>query len=152
MTGNITYVKQKSGVVYAYENLGTWDKVNKKPICRRRLLGKVDPVTKEIVPTDHRNRRYSPDYKPEPYEVGYKMPTSGKERGAEILRLLKENYELKQKVIELEEKVTKLKGQPSASAPETTSESAASSAVSSSSVSSISSASADCKSARYLIL
>ena len=50
MANNITYVKQKSGVIYAYENLGTWDKVNKKPICRRRLIGKVDPVTKEIVP------------------------------------------------------------------------------------------------------
>lgn len=125
MTGNITYVKQKSGVVYAYENLGTWDKVNKKPICRRRLLGKVDPVTKEIVPTDHRNRRYSPDYKPEPYEVGYKMPTSGKERGAEILRLLKENYELKQKMTALEEEVAKLKGQ--SPAPASASESSASS-------------------------
>ena len=32
MANNITYVKQKSGVIYAYENLGTWDKVNKKPI------------------------------------------------------------------------------------------------------------------------
>ena len=39
MANNITYVKQKSGVIYAYENLGTWDKVNKKPICRRRLIG-----------------------------------------------------------------------------------------------------------------
>ena len=48
MANNITYVKQKSGVIYAYENLATWDKVNKKPICRRRLIGKVDPVTKEI--------------------------------------------------------------------------------------------------------
>lgn len=47
MANNITYVKQKSGVIYAYENLGTWDKVNKKPICRRRLIGKLDPVTKK---------------------------------------------------------------------------------------------------------
>lgn len=105
MTNNITYVKQKSGVVYAYENLGTWDKEKKKPICKRRLIGKVDPVTGKIVETDHRNKRYSPDYKPEPYEEGYKMPTSGKERGLEILRLLKENYELKQKILELESKI-----------------------------------------------
>ena len=56
MANNITYVKQKSGVIYAYENLGTWDKVNKKPICRRRLIGKVDPVTKEIVPTEGKLR------------------------------------------------------------------------------------------------
>ena len=36
MAGNITYVKQKSGVIYAYENLGTWDPINKKKICRRK--------------------------------------------------------------------------------------------------------------------
>ena len=96
MANNITYVKQKSGVIYAYENLGTWDKVNKKPICRRRLIGKVDPVTKEIVPTDQRNKSQSPDYVQPPYEKGRKK---------EILRLLKENYELKQKIEELEKKI-----------------------------------------------
>ena len=41
MANNITYVKQKSGVIYAYENLGTWDKVNKKPICRRPVFGDI---------------------------------------------------------------------------------------------------------------
>ena len=100
MANNITYVKQKSGVIYAYENLGTWDKVNKKPICRRRLIGKVDPVTKEIVPTDQRNKSQSPDYVQPPYEKGYEMPTT-----LAILRLLKENYELKQKIEELEKKI-----------------------------------------------
>ena len=117
MANNITYVKQKSGVIYAYENLGTWeviyayenlgtwDKVNKKPICRRRLIGKVDPVTKEIVPTDQRNKSQSPDYVQPPYEKGYEMPTTLAGRKKEILRLLKENYELKQKIEELEKKI-----------------------------------------------
>ena len=105
MANNITYVKQKSGVIYAYENLGTWDKVNKKQICRRRLIGKVDPVTKEIVPTDQRNKSQSPDYVQPPYEKGYEMPTTLAGRKKEILRLLKENYELKQKIEELEKKI-----------------------------------------------
>lgn len=104
MTGNITYVKQKSGVVYAYENLATWDKVNKKPICRRRLIGKLDPETKQIVPTDQRNRSQSPDYKPEPYEFGYVMPRTLAERKKEILRLLKENYQLRRKLAKLQGK------------------------------------------------
>lgn len=104
MTGNITYVKQKSGVVYAYENLATWDKVNKKPICRRRLIGKLDPETKQIVPTDQRNRSQSPDYKPEPYEIGYVMPRTLAERKKEILRLLKENYQLRRKLAKLQGK------------------------------------------------
>jgi hypothetical protein len=104
MTGNITYVKQKSGVVYAYENLATWDKVNKKPICRRRLIGKLDPETKQIVPTDQRNRSQSPDYKPEPYEIGYVMPRTLAQRKKEILRLLKENYQLRRKLAKLQGK------------------------------------------------
>ena len=64
MANNITYVKQKSGVIYAYENLGTWE-----------------------------------------YEKGYEMPTTLAGRKKEILRLLKENYELKQKIEELEKKI-----------------------------------------------
>ena len=104
MTGNITYVKQKSGVVYAYENLATWDKVNKKTICRRRLIGKLDPETKQIVPTDQRNRSQSPDYKPEPYEIGYVMPRTLAQRKKEILRLLKENYQLRRKLAKLQGK------------------------------------------------
>lgn len=104
MPENITYVKQKSGVVYAYKNLATWDKVNKKSICRRRLIGKLDPVTNQIVPTDSRNKWQSPDYKPEPYEKDYVMPRTLAERRKEILRLLKENYTLKQKIECLEKK------------------------------------------------
>ncbi len=97
-------MKQKSGVVYAYENLATWDKVNKKPICRRRLIGKLDPETKQIVPTDQRNRSQSPDYKPEPYEIGYVMPRTLAQRKKEILRLLKENYQLRRKLAKLQGK------------------------------------------------
>lgn len=40
------------------------------------LLEKVDPVTKEIVPTDQRNKSQSPDYVQPPYEKGYEMPTT----------------------------------------------------------------------------
>ena len=97
-------MKQKSGVVYAYENLATWDKVNKKPICRRRLIGKLDPETKQIVPTDQRNRSQSPDYKPEHYEIGYVMPRTLAQRKKEILRLLKENYQLRRKLAKLQGK------------------------------------------------
>lgn len=104
MTGSISYAKQKSGVVYAYENLATWDKVNKKKICRRRLIGKVDPVTGKIIPTDHRNKSQSPDYKPEPYEKDYVMPRTLAQRKQEILRLLKENYELRQQLEALSKK------------------------------------------------
>ncbi len=40
----------------------------------------------------------SPDYKPEPYEKDYVMPRTLAQRKQEILRLLKENYELRQQL------------------------------------------------------
>ena len=110
MTGNITYVKQKSGVIYAYENLGTWDPINKKKICRRKLLGRFNPETGAIEPTDNRNKRLKKDYGPEPYEKDYKMPRTVKERGEEILRLLKELYELKASYAALDKKYRALLG------------------------------------------
>ena len=110
MAGNITYVKQKSGVIYAYENLGTWDPVNKKKICRRKLLGRFNPETGEIEPTDNRNKRLKKEYVPEPYEKDYKMPCTVKERGEEILRLLKELYELKASYAALDKKYRAILG------------------------------------------
>ena len=110
MTGNITYVKQKSGVIYAYENLGTWDPINKKKICRRKLLGRFNPETGTIEPTDNRNKRLKKEYVPEPYEKDYKMPRTVKERGEEILRLLKELYELKASYAALDKKYRALLG------------------------------------------
>ena len=110
MAGNITYVKQKSGVIYAYENLGTWDPINKKKICRRKLLGRFNPETGAIEPTDNRNKRLKKEYVPEPYEKDYKMPRTVKERGEEILRLLKELYELKASYAALDKKYRALLG------------------------------------------
>ena len=50
----IYQLDKRSGITYAYESTYTWDKEKKQSRCKRRLIGRVDPETKEIVPTDGR--------------------------------------------------------------------------------------------------
>lgn len=40
---------KKTGVKYAYESISFWDKDKQQPRSKRKYLGKVDPVTGEIV-------------------------------------------------------------------------------------------------------
>jgi hypothetical protein len=61
----MTIIKAKdkrSGIIYAYENTSFRDPETKKPRSRRRLIGRVDPASGEILPTDGRCRRLSPTY------------------------------------------------------------------------------------------
>ncbi len=47
----IVYQKNKAnGTIYAYESESYRDPVTKKPRCKRTYLGRVDPVTKQIIP------------------------------------------------------------------------------------------------------
>ena len=65
----IVYQKDKrSGITYAYESKAYWDKEKKQSRAKRTLIGRVDPDTGGIVPTDGRVRKAreraaEPDYK-----------------------------------------------------------------------------------------
>ncbi len=49
-----SYNKQ-NGVTYVYEVIENyWDKEKKRSITKRKLIGKIDPETNEIVPTSRR--------------------------------------------------------------------------------------------------
>jgi transposase len=53
---SIVYQKnKKTGIVYAYENRPFWDSEKKQSRSTRKLIGKVDPSTGDIVPTVARN-------------------------------------------------------------------------------------------------
>jgi hypothetical protein len=61
---------KRSGLTYAYESHSYWDKEKKMTRAKRKLIGRVDPVSGEIVPTDGRGRKdkkkpaeKEPDYK-----------------------------------------------------------------------------------------
>ena len=48
---------KRSGLTYAYESHSYWDKEKKMTRAKRTLIGRVDPETKEIIPTDGRCRK-----------------------------------------------------------------------------------------------
>lgn len=48
---------KRSGITYAYESQATWDKEKKQSRAVRKLIGRVDPETGEIIPTDGRCRK-----------------------------------------------------------------------------------------------
>ena len=48
---------KRSGLTYAYESHSFWDKEKKTSRAKRKLIGRVDPKTGEIVPTDGRNKK-----------------------------------------------------------------------------------------------
>ena len=45
---------KKTGVTYAYESISYWDKAKKQSRARRRCIGKLDPETRQIIPTRKR--------------------------------------------------------------------------------------------------
>ena len=47
---------KRSGITYVYDSKSYYDKEKKCSRARRTLIGKVDPDTGEIVPTDGRNK------------------------------------------------------------------------------------------------
>ena len=93
----IVYQKDgRSGITYAYENKSFWDKELKRSRSKRTLIGRVDPETGKIVPTDGRCKKRSPSYQGD--DDGYTMPKTMKEMRAEIKRLLEENESLKEQL------------------------------------------------------
>ncbi len=48
---------KRSGITYAYESHSYWDPEKKMARAKRKLIGRVDPETGDIVPTDGRNRK-----------------------------------------------------------------------------------------------
>ena len=56
----MSYVNQldkRSGITYVYESVSYWDKEKKQPRSKRKLVGRLDPETGDIIPTDGRGKR-----------------------------------------------------------------------------------------------
>lgn len=47
---------KRSNITYAYESYSYWDKEKKMTRAKRKLIGRLNKETGEIVPTDGRNR------------------------------------------------------------------------------------------------
>ena len=57
----INLYNKKLNVTYVYDSVSYWDKDLKQPRSKRKLIGKRDPVTNEIIPTGGRGRRNNTD-------------------------------------------------------------------------------------------
>lgn len=104
---SIVYAKDKrSGITYAYESKSYWDKEKKMPRCKRTLIGRVDPETGEIKPTDGRCRKNSPYNKtektPEELILERLKPLKISELRKEAVRLELELQKAKERIEELE--------------------------------------------------
>jgi len=54
--GIVYQTNKKTGITYAYENEAYWDKEKQQSRSKRKLIGKVDKDTGEIIPTRSYNR------------------------------------------------------------------------------------------------
>lgn len=63
MASIIRQLNKQTGITYVYESESYWDKEKKQPRARRKLIGKIDDETGEIVPTGKsgRKKRKIPD-------------------------------------------------------------------------------------------
>ena len=105
-----SYNKQ-NGVTYVYEVVENyWDKEKKQSRSKRKLIGNIDPVTGEIVPTSSRGRPKrsddSEDYKAL-YEKAQKELTAKDKRIAELEGVIRDY--LKDEVNALDETESSLK-------------------------------------------
>lgn len=51
----------RTGITYVYESESYWDKEKQQPRARRKLIGKLDETTGEVIPTGSRGRKKKED-------------------------------------------------------------------------------------------
>ena len=56
MASIIKKLNKQTGITYVYESESYWDKDKKQPRSKRKLIGKLDEETGEIVPTGTRGK------------------------------------------------------------------------------------------------
>lgn len=88
----VRQLNKKTGVTYVYESHSYRDETTKQPRAKRKLIGRLDEVTGEIIPTRKRTRVVTT---PEEHEVGLtdqETPTDA--ASASTLELLKEKEQV----------------------------------------------------------
>ena len=94
---------------YVYEQDMKWNPVTKRPEGTRRLIGKIDPVSGEIVPTGKRGRKKKekPEVTadPELIEENRKFQSEITSLREQVTKLYTENQTLKKKNSSLERKL-----------------------------------------------
>ncbi len=95
---------KRTGTTYVYESESYWDKEKKQPRSRRKLIGKLDEKTGEVVPTGKSGRKKGTSAQKE--DVGSPEPITEyikviEEKDALIRDLKAENKALKKEKQEI---------------------------------------------------
>lgn len=90
---------KRSGITYVYDSKSYYDKEKKCSRAKRTLIGKIDPDTGEMIPTDGRNK----GAKSKPDSV-----SSGINKDKRILELEDENRQLKLQVSALKKELERI--------------------------------------------
>lgn len=90
----------RSGITYAYEATYYWDKEAKKHRSKRKLIGRLNEETGEVIPTDGRCRKLSPTYDSDE-DAKSVMPRTLKEYRVAYQELLEENKRLQAEIDQL---------------------------------------------------
>ena len=90
---------KRSGITYVYDSKSYYDKEKKCSRARRTLIGKVDPDTGEIVPTDGRNKGARSKPKVSSPEI---------DKDKRILELEDENRQLKLQLSALKKELSRI--------------------------------------------
>ena len=90
---------KRSGITYVYDSKSYYDKEKKCSRAKRTLIGKVDPDTGEIIPTDGRNKgaRSKP-----------KVSSPEMDKDKRILELEDENRQLKLQISALKKELDRI--------------------------------------------
>lgn len=107
---------KKTGVTYVYEVLENhWDKEKGYPVSKRKLIGKIDPETGEIVPTRKRAPKPKPaeapvetDSVPVSVPSASPAPSSLAELQSELDWLLSLSENISQRIESVKEKISSL--------------------------------------------
>lgn len=91
---------KRSGITYVYDSKSYYDKEKKCSRAKRTLIGKLDPDSGEIIPTDGRNKGAKTKDKTVPKRV---------DKDKRILELEDENRQLKLQIDALKKELNRLK-------------------------------------------
>ena len=62
----IKQTNKKTGITYVIDSESYWDKEKQQPRSRRKIIGKIDPITGEVVPTNRHQKRNTGVAEPAP--------------------------------------------------------------------------------------
>lgn len=93
----VKQTNKKTGITYVYESHSYWDPEKKQARSKRKLIGKLDPVTGDIIPTGKKG----PKKKSEETK-------DSKQEDVELAKLKKEVMDQKRQIADLQKEVESL--------------------------------------------